>query len=70
MAKFKWKKMEENDTYCVMRRWIDGWDNEESFIIENYYTKEKAFKLRNLLNELTEMDVVYFVKFNGNEIKE
>jgi len=71
MTKFKLKKMEINDTYYVMGRWIDDFNSDDNFvIIESYYAKEKAFKLRDLLNELTEMDIVYFVEFNEEEIKE
>jgi len=71
MTKSKLKKMEINDTYYVMGRWIDDFNSDDNFvIIESYYAKEKAFKLRDLLNELTEMDIVYFVEFNEEEIKE
>lgn len=72
MAKIKWKINGRCiDKYYVMGRWIDDddWTSDDNFIIESYYAKEKAFKLRDLLNELTEMDVVYFVELNGKEIK-
>lgn len=70
MAKFERRQMMKWDRYSVVGRWLDDWDSDNNHVIEIYYTKEKAFKLRDLLNELTEMDIVYFVEFNGREIKE